>query len=1337
MLLLSVIILAFNVQPVKADAQIVYINADGSISPSGAPIVTSDKTTYSFTGDIAYPTYSGIVVQRSNVIIDGEGYTVRGNGGDGLNLTSLSNVTIENTYAEGFWYGIHLYSSSNNVVSGNNIATNAIGGIEFDDSSNTSISGNNITNSPYGIYLNSSSSNSISGNNITNNGDASIYLGSSSSNNVSGNNITNNGDDGIDLVSSSNNSISGNTFIGCGLFVGDSYENLVTLNTVNGKPLVYLEGAKNYNVNEAGQVILVSCDSIKVENLNLSMATVGVELWETNDSVISQNNINASSDYGIDLWSSSSNSISGNNVTNNWVGIYLNSSSSNDISGNNITNSTFGIGIYLEGSSSTGISGNNITNNDYGIYLEGSSSTGISGNNITNNDYGIGLRGSSSNSISGNNVRANSGYGIWLYLSSGNNSISGNNITNNGDYGIYLEGSSSTSISANNITSSGRDGIDLVSSSSNDSISGNNITNNDRGIYLGSSSSDSIVENNITANNGDYGIDLSSSSNNSISRNNIAANNPGGIYLSSSSSNNMSGNNVTNNGDGIDLEYSSSSDIDGNNITANNDLGITLGSSSNNSIYHNNLVNNTHQAYESNSSMNTWDDGYPAGGNYWSDYLTRYPDASEIDSSGIGNTSYVIDSNNTDHYPLMHPYQLLAPQYGLLVEVSGSGTANATGVQTYNAGTVVSVQATASAGWLLDHWLLNDTNVGSANPYTLTMNTNYNLTAIFTQAPPVQWTLTVGVRGSGTTNATGSQTYNNGTLVSVQATVSAGWLLDHWLLNDSNVGSVNPYTLTMNANYNLTAVFTAIPPVQWTLAVVSAHGSPNPSVGNYTYADGSSVICSVTSPIIENSVSYTCAGWTGTGSVPSSGTGLSTTFTISQNSTITWNWKTQYYLTVLSAYDSPSPSGGWFDSGTSITETVTSPVSGATGTQYVCTGWRGGGSAPASGSALSVNFTITQPSSVTWNWNTQYYLTVNSAHDTPGGAGWYDSGSTAYATLSSGTDSGGSGVRYVFTDWTGDASGSGLTSSPITMNGPMTATANWKTQYYLTVVSAYDSASPVSGWFDSGSGINESVTSPTSDGSGVQYVCTGWIGSGDVPGSGSASSVTFTITQPSSITWNWKTQYYLTVVSAYDSPNPVSGWFDSGSGITESVTSPVSGGLGTQYVCVGWTGSGSVPSSGTTSSITFTISAPSTITWNWKTQYYLTVSSSYDSPTPLSGWFDSGTSITESVTSPVSGPSKTQYVCTGWSGSGSVPGSGSGTTVYFNLSQPSSITWNWKTQSMPPLLPPGLVTASVMALGLLGAFVLLVFLEIDWIMNGRKTKKGARSRALHNLSLSR
>jgi len=225
--------------------------------------------------------------------------------------------------------------------------------------------------------------------------------------------------------------------------------------------------------------------------------------------------------------------------------------------------------------------------------------------------------------------------------------------------GIYLYDSSNNTISGNNITNND-DGIWFDYSSNNNIISGNTITNNGDGIWLGRSSNNTISGNNIT-NNDWFGIDLYDSSNNIISRNTITNDGDGielGGYPGGSSNNIISGNNITNNvEEGIVLHFSSNNTISGNNIT-NNWSGIYLADdSSNNLIYHNNFMNNTYQVIIMNEQANTWDDGYPSGGSYWSDYngtdtcSGQYQN--ETGSDGLGDTSYTIDVNNQDHYPLM------------------------------------------------------------------------------------------------------------------------------------------------------------------------------------------------------------------------------------------------------------------------------------------------------------------------------------------------------------------------------------------------------------------------------------------------------------------------------------------------------------------------------------------------------------------------------------------------------------------------------------------------------------------------------------------------------------
>jgi parallel beta-helix repeat protein len=269
-----------------------------------------------------------------------------------------------------------------------------------------------------------------------------------------------------------------------------------------------------------------------------------------------------------------------------------------------------------------------------GFSLSGMSDVTIKNITIINDEYGIYLISSSGNVLSGNNVTANSMYGIELGSSCDNNTLSDNNITANVGTGILLVSScDNNTLSDNNITANGYDGIWVDGSCDNNTLSGNN----------------------VTANSND-GIDLYSSSGDVLSGNKVAANGYDGVYLTFSYNNTLSGNNITANSVGIDLESSCDNNtLSGNNVTANSFYGIYLYSSSSNRIFNNDFSNNTQQTSVS-SSTNTWDDGYPSGGNYWSDYRTTYPNAVENDSSAIWNASYVIGSNNTDRYPLMGPF---------------------------------------------------------------------------------------------------------------------------------------------------------------------------------------------------------------------------------------------------------------------------------------------------------------------------------------------------------------------------------------------------------------------------------------------------------------------------------------------------------------------------------------------------------------------------------------------------------------------------------------------------------------------------------------------------------
>lgn len=199
----------------------------------------------------------------------------------------------------------------------------------------------------------------------------------------------------------------------------------------------------------------------------------------------------------------------------------------------------------------------------------------------------------------------------------------------------------------------------LLHSSSDCSIFGNKVTITNCGIELGSSSNNTVSGNNVTANR-QFGIRLDFSSNNTIFGNNVISNQDTGINVESSSGNTIFGNNVTANNYGVYFYFSSWNNITAN-CVANNQYGILFSyGASNNIFYHNNFMNNFRQVYWL-ILANAWDDGYPSGGNYWSDYtgtdLHSGQYQNETGYDWVGDSPYVIDQNNTDRYPLMNPFE--------------------------------------------------------------------------------------------------------------------------------------------------------------------------------------------------------------------------------------------------------------------------------------------------------------------------------------------------------------------------------------------------------------------------------------------------------------------------------------------------------------------------------------------------------------------------------------------------------------------------------------------------------------------------------------------------------
>ncbi|MEM0377099.1 MAG: NosD domain-containing protein, partial [Thermofilum sp.] len=149
-ILLSVVLVLsiFSVKPAGAawSGGKIYIKADGSIEPANAPITTKDRVTYTLTDDV---TTEGIIIEKDNIVLDGNGHTVVGQGkGSGIRLENRREVTIRNLKIEKFDIGIYIKESNYITISGNKITNNGLG-IHLDVSSGNTIVGNTIANNNY------------------------------------------------------------------------------------------------------------------------------------------------------------------------------------------------------------------------------------------------------------------------------------------------------------------------------------------------------------------------------------------------------------------------------------------------------------------------------------------------------------------------------------------------------------------------------------------------------------------------------------------------------------------------------------------------------------------------------------------------------------------------------------------------------------------------------------------------------------------------------------------------------------------------------------------------------------------------------------------------------------------------------------------------------------------------------------------------------------------------------------------------------------------------------------------------------------------------------------
>lgn len=129
-------------------------------------------------------------------------------------------------------------------------------------------------------------------------------------------------------------------------------------------------------------------------------------------------------------------------------------------------------------------------------------------------------------------------------------------------------------------------------------------------------------------------------------------------------------------------------------------------------------------------------------------------------------------------------------QYFLTISTEGEGEVSPdTGSHKYFEGSVVTLTATATEGWMFQCWVIGSDSIKEAE-HSLTIESDISAKAIFRIIPEeeTEYPLTVSTEGNGSVNPEeGKHIYTKGESVKFSATPDQGWEFSHWSINDSTI----------------------------------------------------------------------------------------------------------------------------------------------------------------------------------------------------------------------------------------------------------------------------------------------------------------------------------------------------------------------------------------------------------------------------------------------------------------------------------------------------------------------------------------------------------------------
>ena len=323
----------------------------------------------------------------------------------------------------------------------------------------------------------------------------------------------------------------------------------------------------------------------------------------------------------------------------------------------------------------------------------------------------------------------------------------------------------------------------------------------------------------------------------------------------------------------------------------------------------------------------------------------------------------------------------------------------------YPAGSSVVLTAIANPGYTFTGW--GGDASGTANPYTVVVNSNMTVTASFSAGAGASHILGVSVPGGhGSIAVSPNQSsFAHGASAVLTANPAAGYTFTGW--GGDLAGTTNPATVVMDADKTITATFTAVPAGQFTLTVTvpGGHGTVSRNPEQATYPSGTSVTLAATP-----AGGYVFAGWSGA----LAGTTNPATVVMDADKTITATFTAaaapQFTLTTAVPDGNGSitidPAQATYASGTVVTLTAV-PDPGC-----VFTGW----GKDASGSAMTYQLTIVEDALVHASFDRTFEIVGGVITSAPAVC---STGANTLDVFARGTDGALKHIMYTGGSWSG------------------------------------------------------------------------------------------------------------------------------------------------------------------------------------------------------------------------------------------------------------------------------------------------------------------------------